>query len=40
VRIVRPVAAGQTVLWDDVACNAEDETVKFRREMEAAFKEK
>jgi predicted homoserine dehydrogenase-like protein len=40
VRIVRPIAAGQTVLWDDVACNAEDETVKFRREMEAAFKEK
>jgi len=39
VRIVRSVAAGQTVLWDDVACDAEDETVKFRREMEAAFKE-
>ncbi len=38
VKVVKPVAAGQTVRWDDVACNAEDETVKFRREMEAAFK--
>jgi predicted homoserine dehydrogenase-like protein len=40
VRVVKPVAAGQTVRWEDVACNAEDETVKFRLEMEAAFKEK
>lgn len=38
VRIVRPVAAGQTVLWDDVSCDGQESTVKFRREMEALFK--
>ena len=38
VRVVKPISAGRTVRWDDVACNAEDETVKFRLEMEAAFK--
>jgi predicted homoserine dehydrogenase-like protein len=38
VRIVRPVAAGQTVLWSDVSCDGQNEAVKFRREMEALFK--
>ncbi len=38
VRIVRPVATGQAVLWDDVSCDGQESTVKFRREMEALFK--
>lgn len=38
VRIVRPVAAGRTITWSDVAWDGQDETTKFRLEMEAAFK--
>jgi predicted homoserine dehydrogenase-like protein len=38
VKIVRPVAAGKTVKWDDVACTEQDEAVKFRLEMEALFR--
>jgi predicted homoserine dehydrogenase-like protein len=38
VKVVRPVAAGEMITWDDVACNDLDETVKFRLEMEALFK--
>ena len=38
VRIVRPVATGQAVLWDDVSCDGQESTVKFRREMEDLFK--
>jgi predicted homoserine dehydrogenase-like protein len=38
LRVVKSVAAGQTVRWDDVACNTEDQAVKFRLEMEAAFR--
>ncbi len=38
VRIVRPVAAGKTVRWDDVFCEGQEEAVKFRREMETVFK--
>ena len=38
VRLKSPIAAGQLVRWDDVAYDENDETVKFRREMEGAFK--
>jgi predicted homoserine dehydrogenase-like protein len=34
VRLVRPVAAGQVVRWDDVAIE-ETEAVRIRRAMEA-----
>jgi predicted homoserine dehydrogenase-like protein len=36
VKLLKPVAAGTVVGWDDVAI-AEDETVRVRREMERAF---
>ncbi|MBU2252364.1 MAG: flagellar biosynthesis protein FlgA [Proteobacteria bacterium] len=38
VEIKRPIVAGKTITWNDVAYNEKDETVKFRLEMEAAFK--
>jgi len=38
VRLLRPVAAGQTVRWEDVAWDAQDPTVKFRKEMEELYK--
>ena len=38
VKITRAIAAGETITWGDVAANGQDETVKFRLEMEAAFK--
>jgi len=38
VKIKRPIVAGKTITWNDVAYNEQDETVKFRLEMEAAFK--
>lgn len=38
VRIKRHIAAGETILWNDVEYNDQDETVKFRLEMEAVFK--
>jgi len=38
VKIKRPIAAGETITWGDVAYNGQDETVKFRLEMENIFK--
>lgn len=37
VRIVRPVRAGQSLTWGDVELNVNDETYRFRREMERVF---
>ena len=38
VKVNKPIAAGEIITWGDVAANGQDETVKFRLEMEAAFK--
>jgi predicted homoserine dehydrogenase-like protein len=38
VKVNKPIAAGETITWGDVAYDRQDETVKFRLEMEAAFK--
>ncbi len=38
IKLKNPVKAGQPVKWDDVAYDADDATVKFRREMEEVFK--
>jgi len=37
-KLVKPVAAGQPVKWSDVAVDANNTAVKFRREMEALFR--
>jgi predicted homoserine dehydrogenase-like protein len=37
VKIVKPVARGQILAWSDVAIDPSDATVRFRRQMEAAF---
>jgi predicted homoserine dehydrogenase-like protein len=37
MKLVRPVAKGQLVTWADVEVDLTDFTVRFRREMEAAF---
>jgi len=37
VKMARPVTAGQTLRWSDVATDATSEAVKFRREMESEF---
>jgi len=37
VRLKRPVKAGQPVRWADVAYDAANEAVKFRRQMEKTF---
>jgi predicted homoserine dehydrogenase-like protein len=37
VRLLNPVAAGQPVCWSDVAYDAGDAVVRFRREMEQLF---
>ncbi len=37
VKLIRPVAAGQVVLWKDVQIDKTLNAVKFRREMEEAF---
>jgi len=37
VKLLGPVAAGQTLRWSDVATDATSEAVKFRREMESQF---
>jgi predicted homoserine dehydrogenase-like protein len=37
VKLIRPVAAGQVVLWKDVQIDKTLGAVKFRREMEKAF---
>jgi predicted homoserine dehydrogenase-like protein len=35
VKLVRPVASGQAVKWSDVAFDANDAAVRFRRQMES-----
>ena len=35
VKLVRPVASGQAVKWNDVAFDANDAAVRFRRQMES-----
>ena len=37
VRLLRPVGSGQPVKWSDVAFDAANPAVRFRREMEAQF---
>jgi predicted homoserine dehydrogenase-like protein len=37
LKIVRPVPIGQSLTWDDVALDENDETYRFRREMERTF---
>ena len=37
VKLVRNIAAGKPVSWDDVAIDVKSETVRFRREMEKVF---
>ena len=37
VKLLRSVAAGRQVTWEDVAFDAKSEAVKFRREMEKQF---
>lgn len=37
VKLKRKIAAGEVIRWIDVEFNAEDATVRFRREMEDAF---
>jgi predicted homoserine dehydrogenase-like protein len=39
VRLQRAVACGDPVRWDDVAIDTASDTVRFRREMEAAFRD-
>jgi predicted homoserine dehydrogenase-like protein len=35
VKLLRDIAEGQLLTWDDVACDPADEAVKARRQMEA-----
>jgi hypothetical protein len=37
VPLVRDVALGQAVTWDDVRIDPADEAYRYRRTMEAAF---
>ncbi len=37
VKLLRNIAAGKPVSWDDVAIDVKSEAVRFRREMEKAF---
>jgi predicted homoserine dehydrogenase-like protein len=37
VKLIRPVKPGATVTWTDVAVDAGDDAVAFRREMERVF---
>ncbi|MFQ5622244.1 MAG: NAD(P)H-dependent oxidoreductase [Paracoccaceae bacterium] len=37
IKLVRDIAGGASVTWDDVAFDAHDPAVRFRREMEAAL---
>jgi predicted homoserine dehydrogenase-like protein len=37
LKIVRPVPAGKSLTWDDVELDVNDETYRFRREMERVF---
>ena len=36
--LIRPVAAGQPVAWDDVSFSGDDPAIRFRREMEDVFR--
>jgi predicted homoserine dehydrogenase-like protein len=38
VKLSRDIAVGEPVKWDDVTFDANNPTVVFRREMEAAFR--
>jgi predicted homoserine dehydrogenase-like protein len=38
VKLKRDIAEGQRLKWDDVAYDATDPAVLFRREMESAFR--
>ena len=38
VKLVRPVTAGKPLRWDDVAIDADDNAVSFRRSMEAHYR--
>jgi len=38
VKLTRDIAVGQAVKWTDVAFDADNDAVKFRREMEASFR--
>jgi predicted homoserine dehydrogenase-like protein len=37
IRVVRPVAQGQSLCWDDVAVDTGTHAYRIRKEMEAAF---
>ncbi|HEY0439252.1 MAG TPA: SAF domain-containing protein, partial [Xanthobacteraceae bacterium] len=37
VKLKRDIAEGEALRWSDVAYDADDAAVRFRREMEAAF---
>ena len=37
VKVVRPVAKGQSLSWDDVAMDTNTHAYKIRREMEAGY---
>ena len=37
VKLKNPIAAGLPLLWSDVDIDQSDDTVRFRRDMEAAF---
>ena len=37
VKLLRDVAAGKPVTWEDVAFDAKSEAVRFRRQMEKQF---
>lgn len=37
VKVVRPVAKGQSLSWDDVAMDTTTHAYKIRREMEAGY---
>ena len=39
VKLVRPVPAGQPLRWDDVAFDAANDAVRFRRAMEAHYRQ-
>ena len=38
IKLKRAVASGTPLTWDDVDFDAQDPTVRFRREMEATFR--
>jgi len=37
ITLTRAIAANEPVRWEDVAFDANDDAVRFRREMEATF---